>query len=200
MVWGAILAVAVAAIALAVAVRIVRRQRRQMRALMARLDELEAAVGDTDGAESAVGSSPQPGLVAAREGHPTGDVLAGRTTHIQRLIAGESAATGLGLADQAIVTVHRHLEQPLAPAEVAEELCVSLRTLERGLAATLDCTPRQLILAMKMREGRRLLESGTLTVSEVAYRLGFSSPGHFSRRFSSFYREPPSAVRSRAAA
>lgn len=199
MVWAAVVAVAAVAVALAAAL-LVRRQHRQLQLLMARLDELEAAVGDSDDAGVMIESLSPPGRAAGSQDYPTGDVLAGRTTHVQRLIEGQGASAGLGLADQAIVTIHRHLEQPLAPAEVAEELCVSLRTLERGLASTLDCTPRQLILAMKMRAGRRLLEDGVLTVSEVAYRLGFSSPGHFSRRFSSFYREPPSAVRSRSAA
>lgn len=196
MVWAGAGAVVVAVVAVIAAAAIVARQRRQLRALMARLDDLESTL-DVTGAADGDGAVQSPRIASGR--HPTGDVLAGRTTHVRRLVAGEGAA-GLGLADQAIVAVHRRLEDALAPAELADDLCVSLRTLERGLAATLDCTPRQLILAMKMREGRRLLEEGRLTVSEVAYRLGFSSPGHFSRRFSAFYREPPSAVRSRSAA
>jgi transcriptional regulator GlxA family with amidase domain len=163
---------------------------------MARLDELEAEVG----AAGPDGGPLAEAVDEVRSGrHPTADVLAGRTTYVRRLVDGEDGSA-LGLADQAIVAVHRRLEEAVQPADIADELCVSLRTLERGLATVLDCTPRQLILAMKMREARRLLETEDLTVSEVAYRLGFSSPGHFSRRFSAFYREPPSAVRSRAAA
>ncbi len=189
--------VVVAAVATsAAAVRAVRRQRRQLQALMARLDELETALADREDAEDGLARV----VEEVRSGrHPAADVLAGRTTHVRRLVEGEDG-TAFGLADQAIVAVHRRLEDPIAPADLADELCVSLRTLERGLATTLECTPRQLILAMKMREARRLLEREALTVSEVAYRLGFSSPGHFSRRFSAFYREAPSAVRSRAAA
>lgn len=196
MTWVVATLVVVAVAALAVAVWAVRRQRRQVQALMARLDELEAALADREDSDDGLARM----VEKVRSGrHPTADVLAGRTTHVRRLVEGEDR-TAYGLADQAIVAVHRRLEDPIAPADLADELCVSLRTLERGLATTLECTPRQLILAMKMREARRLLECEDLTVSEVAYRLGFSSPGHFSRRFSAFYREPPSAVRSRAAA
>lgn len=196
MTWVVATLLVVAVAASAVAVWAVRRQRRQVQALMARLDELETALADREDSDGGLARM----VEKVRSGrHPTADVLAGRTTHVRRLVAGDDGIA-YGLADQAIVAVHRRLVDPIAPADLADELCVSLRTLERGLATTLECSPRQLILAMKMREARRLLETEDLTVSEVAYRLGFSSPGHFSRRFSAFYREPPSAVRSRAAA
>ena len=38
-----------------------------------------------------------------------------------------------------------------------------------------------------------VLLAGNLRVTEVAYRLGFSSPAHFSTRFRSFYRCAPSS-------
>jgi transcriptional regulator GlxA family with amidase domain len=37
----------------------------------------------------------------------------------------------VSLADQALVVVHRRIEEPLTPNELAETLYVSLRTLER---------------------------------------------------------------------
>ena len=89
----------------------------------------------------------------------------------------------------------RRITVNLAPADLAAALCVSLRTLERGLASALDCTPSQLILAMKMREARRMLRSGRYRVGEVADRLGFPSQFHFSRRFKAYYRVPPSELR-----
>ena len=99
------------------------------------------------------------------------------------------------LADQTIVCIHRSIEKRLAPGQLADALCVSLRTLERGLGETLGCTPRQLILAMKMREARRLLLRGA-RVGEVADRLGFANVFHFSRRFKAFYHVAPSEVRT----
>ncbi len=131
-------------------------------------------------------------------GKLTRDVLAGRTTHIHRLVE-QGAVKGLPLADQAIIVVHAHLKENLLPAELARELNVSLRSLERGLSLALDCTPQELILAIKMREARRLLECGEFNVTGVAARLGFSSPSHFSRRFRAFYKVPPSAFVRRAA-
>ncbi len=91
--------------------------------------------------------------------------------------------------------MYRRIHEPVAPSQIAADLYVSLRTLERGLAATLDCSPSQLILAMKMREAKTLLATGQWRVSEVAGHLAFANPFHFSRRFKSFYRVAPSAVR-----
>lgn len=199
-VLAAVAIAAVAAAAMAV-VRLQARHRRQMQALLDRLEALDAARGV--GADRVVlpGDGRQgdpPEREPGRHGSsPPGDVLAGRTSHVRRMVEG-SGAEAATLADQAIVSVHRHLGDPVAPAQIAAELYVSLRTLERGLAAGLDCTPTELITAVKMREARRLLRGGRLRVSEVAYRLAFSSPSHFSRRYKSFYGVAPSEEIPRA--
>lgn len=175
-----------------------RRQQQQVRMLMDRLDDLEARL-----VGSALSEPQKAGVTTADEGGPSsnasssppsGDVLAGLTSHVQRVVQGAVGARSL--ADQAILCVHRRLGENLTPAQMAADLYVSLRTLERGLAATLDCSPRQLILAVKMREAKRLLASGR-RVGEVAEHLAFANAFHFSRRFKSFYRVAPSELRQR---
>ena len=183
-----------------------RRHRHQMVALMERLGELEerrSAEPDTnsDGLRSPADTNGEAEAAPGDTGEslpPTGDVLAGRTSYVRRVVDG-SAGEAASLADQAVACIHGHLEENVTPGQVAEELYVSLRTLERGLAVTLACTPSQLILAMKMREARRMLLSGSYRVNEVAYRLGFTNPSHFSKRFKSFYRKSPSDYVRRSA-
>lgn len=201
--WAALGAtVAVLGVVVVLLLVLQRRQRRQLRALLERLERIETrwAGGSPpdDASFAAVAASP-----ASGEGDdsitPSGDVLAGRTTHVRRLVE-SSGSTARGLADQAIFCVHKHLEENVSPAGIADELFVSRRTLERGLAVSLDCTPGQLILAMKMREARRMLQVDHLRVAEVAERLGFANPFHFSRRFKAFYRVSPSELRREAAA
>ena len=200
---GVLIAVAVAGVVIFVAARD-RRQRRQMAALLDRLAELDAARGGppelmTLPSDRAAPDVYESSTDVSAGSSPPGDVLAGKTSHVRRVVEG-AAASAATLADQAIVCVHRHLEENVAPGQIAAELYVSLRTLERGLAAELDCTPSQLILAMKMREARDLLRSDRFTVSEVAYRLAFSSPSHFSRRYKAFYGRAPSEELRRQAA
>jgi len=182
------------------AVLLQRRHARKMRALLERLGELEAMVrsapGDLGPEDRGIEIHE---IGAAYSVTPvTADVLAGRTTYVQRLVEG-GTVQGLPLADQAIILVHAHLEDNLTPADLAREINVSLRSLERGLALALGCAPRELILAVKMREARKLLERGELNVTGVACRLGFSSPSHFSRRFRAFFKVPPSEISRRAA-
>jgi AraC-like DNA-binding protein len=169
----------------AVALWALARQRRQIASLMARLDAVEA---DQDGAEPvSSGTRPRP-----RAAESPDDVLHGRTTYVQAMLDGVDSGSR-SLADRTILAIHSLLEEPITPRRLAAELNVSLRTLERVLAATLECSPRQLIVTMKMRQARRLLLTGELRVTEVAYRLGFSSPAHFSTRFKAFYGCPPSS-------
>ncbi len=171
-----------------------RRQKRQLRQLMSRLEALEQ---DPD----ALGQGLEVADIAQRSetggdpsDTPSDDVLAGYTSHIQRVVAGPGEGP-VSLSDQAIFRIHQHLEESYRPAQLADELYISLRTLERGLAEVFDCTPSQLITAMKMREAKRLLAKGDLRVNEVASRLGFSSPFYFSRRFRTFFGMSPSECR-----
>jgi len=177
-----------------------RRQVSSMRSLLERLEELsQAAVHDASRAGE--GDVAAPATISSADSSfsiLTGDVLAGRTTHVRQLIEGGSVQ-GLPLGDQAIVQIFARIEEPLPPSDLAQSLNVSLRSLERGLSLSLNCSPRELILAVKMREARRLLESGELNVTGVAYRLGFSSPSHFSRRFREFFKRSPSDVARRVA-
>ena len=93
--------------------------------------------------------------------------------------------------------VFEHLEQPMTPADLADGLNVSLRSLQRGLAGSLGCTPRELILAIKMREAKRHLLEGDARVQEAARAVGFDDPFHFSRRFKAYYRVSPTEMQAR---
>jgi len=173
-----------------------RRTQHQVAAFMGRLDELERSLPVwKDNDDLAPGEeSPdvdQKSLIAGQR-NLSRDVLAGRTSFVRRAVEGEVDRPA-SLAAQAIVLVCSKIEESVSPAELADDLAISLRTLERGLAGELGCTPRQLISALKMREARRMLESGHYRVNEVATKLGFATASHFSRSFRTFYRTPPSS-------
>ena len=209
--WLIALLAGVAAGAAAAGVILQRRQRRQLAALARRLDQLEShwivaspapELGAADRCEAvlpALGEAGEPAVGAPAEdesspsGGPSADVLAGLTSHVQALLAQGGGGVEL-LADRAILAIYRRLAEPLSPSTLANSLYVSLRTLERGLAVALGCTPGELIATVRMREARRLLREGC-RVSTVADRLGFANPFHFSRRFKRFYGVAPSEAR-----
>ena len=112
------------------------------------------------------------------------------------------AGAGERFALRALRAIRARLDAPLAPADLADTLCMSLRTLERHLTEELGCSPSELILAEKMRAARHLLVAGGLQVQEVARRVGYDDPAHFSRRFKAYFGAAPkafAAARERAA-
>jgi len=97
---------------------------------------------------------------------------------------------------RATIYVYEQLDQPVTPADLAGDLNLSLRSLQRGLSSSLGCTPRELILAVKMREAKRLLLDGECRVQEAARSVGFEDPFHFSRRFKTYYRVSPTEMQT----
>lgn len=61
----------------------------------------------------------------------------------------------------------------------------------------LGVTPTELLRAVRLERGRELLLEGAGSVSEVAYAVGFTSLGGFSRAYRARYGEPPSAALGR---
>jgi len=110
--------------------------------------------------------------------------------------AGEAigASEWQALAEMALAYLKLHVADNLTVAELAGALHMTSRTLQRGIRRAVDCTPRELILAVKMTEAKRLLKTGVHRVSEVGYQVGFEDPGHFSRRFKAYYGCTPSAM------
>jgi AraC-like DNA-binding protein len=98
---------------------------------------------------------------------------------------------------RATLFVYEKLDQPITPTDLADDLNLSLRSVQRALSATLNCTPRELILAVKMREGKRLLLDEDYRVQEASRVVGFDDPFHFSRRFKAYYQMSPSEMQSR---
>ena len=98
------------------------------------------------------------------------------------------------LVERALTYLRAHLDAALSVAGLAVAVHVSPRTLQRALRRVLAQSPKEVILSVKMEESRRLLAGGALRVSEVAYRLGFASADHFSRRFKRYHGVTPSSV------
>lgn len=176
--WGALrlmgLVVLVAlALSLSADLLLRRRQRRRIRELAARVEELQAA---------AVPMS-QP---SAAEERPWVEKVADR-------LDGTGAEPGRDLAGRLVAHVRENLTRSLTVAEVARDLGMSTRTLQRACQQELDASPRDVILAVKMGAARELLATGRWRVGEVAEQVGFDSPYHFSRRFKDFHGRPPSA-------
>lgn len=80
--------------------------------------------------------------------------------------------------------------------DVAARLCVSARTLKRRLQQ--QGTSYLLLLEeRRRRDAHELLEHSTLTLEQIALRLGYVNPANFTRAFRLWTGEPPSRYRAR---
>jgi AraC family transcriptional regulator, transcriptional activator of pobA len=78
----------------------------------------------------------------------------------------------------------------------ADQLAVTPNHLARTMRALTGRSTKGLIGDRLMTEGQRLLRHTSLTVQQIAHRLGYADPLYFSRAFRRHLGKPPSAYRS----
>lgn len=185
----------VAAIGAAVTVDLGLRRlyRRRVRELLARIASLEVALRVVPQHEV----PPRTGAATpARAPAPAATNQPAIFSRLGLRLAGAPAADAPppDAVGRLLAHVRDHVAEPLPVGDVAAAIGVSPRTLQRACQDELGASPRDVILAVKMQRARDLLAGGGWRVSEVAERIGFDSPYHFSRRFKDLFGQPPSAV------
>ncbi|RYG01493.1 MAG: AraC family transcriptional regulator, partial [Chitinophagaceae bacterium] len=83
------------------------------------------------------------------------------------------------------------LDTDVTPADLATELGVSLRQLQRIFKEELDITPNTFITTVKMEEAATMLKTNDKNISEVAYAVGFSDPAYFTKVFKKYFGQSP---------
>jgi signal transduction histidine kinase/DNA-binding response OmpR family regulator len=93
--------------------------------------------------------------------------------------------------------IGQHLaEEDYGVEQLSLDMAMSRMQLHRKLKAITDTSASLYIRSIRLAHGKRLLEEGIYTVSEVAYRVGFNSATYFSTCFSEEFGYPPSEVRT----
>jgi transcriptional regulator GlxA family with amidase domain len=89
------------------------------------------------------------------------------------------------------------IEAPLSPAEIAQEVGISTRQLERIFGRHLNCSPKKYSVDMRLQKARHLLLQTEKPVTEIALACGFSSSTHFARVFRAQFGITPAMQRDR---
>ncbi|MBX2820882.1 MAG: response regulator [Rhodothermaceae bacterium] len=79
---------------------------------------------------------------------------------------------------------------------LAAELGLSRRQLQRRLRDVSDISPSEFIRNMRLERAAQLLERDMGTVSEIAYKVGFRKPSHFSELFRKKFGKSPTEYRT----
>jgi AraC family transcriptional regulator, regulatory protein of adaptative response / methylphosphotriester-DNA alkyltransferase methyltransferase len=96
------------------------------------------------------------------------------------------------------VMVQRHYRNELTVDSVAKALAVSPRQLQRIYAQFGDTTFHDDLVGRRLEAAARLLATPSITVREVAQRVGFHQSPHFARAFRRRYGVSPSTYRAKA--
>ncbi len=98
---------------------------------------------------------------------------------------------------ECIELIEANIEQPLSPHDLAHLVGVSKRQLERLFRCHLNITPARYYLGIRLDVARKMLETSSMRIIDVAIACGFKSAGHFSSRYVSSYGVTPRATRKK---
>lgn len=86
---------------------------------------------------------------------------------------------------------------PISPSQIAEDLGISTRQLERLFGKYLNTSPKKYFMELRLERAQNLLLQTEASVTEVAMACGFESPGHFSRVYRSSFGVTPHGQKSK---
>ena len=92
---------------------------------------------------------------------------------------------------QVIQMMEGNIEDPMSPADLAEEVDMSTRQLERLFRRYLNRSPKRYYMELRLQKARNLLMQTDMSVINVALACGFASPSHFSKCYRAHYNTTP---------
>lgn len=96
---------------------------------------------------------------------------------------------------QVISVMEQHMEEPLAPDRLAQEIGVTRRQLERLFCASLKDSPTHFYLQLRLGRARELLQQTDMSITSICVACGFESPSHFSRTYRARFGTSPRSDR-----
>ena len=96
----------------------------------------------------------------------------------------------------AVAIVEREYADELTLDDVARRVASSRRQLQRAYREIGATTFREHLTAVRMDRAAEILASSTLTVREVAHRVGYRQPAQFAKAFRRRHGVAPSAFRA----
>jgi len=103
----------------------------------------------------------------------------------------DTLAVSSGLGRRARDIYIGELANPPSTEILATRLGVSRATLDRALAADIGISPAKLLARLRLDEAKRLLRTSGLSVSEIAYKVGYCNPAYFVNTFRRATGSPP---------
>ncbi len=92
-----------------------------------------------------------------------------------------------------VLAIERHVSNAdFTVTDLARELGVSRSQLFKRVQTVTEKSPLEVIRLIRLQHAAQLLEKSQLSVSEIAYQVGFNNPKYFARYFKELYQVLPS--------
>ena len=114
---------------------------------------------------------------------------------IQYLSAPDTAPSHPENLNSVLEKIGREYEKPLDVESLALYAGISASSLTRLFKRYLNETPHQYLTGVRMRQAARMLEQHTLSIKEIAERVGYENPLNFSTEFKKRFGESPKRFR-----
>lgn len=105
----------------------------------------------------------------------------------------------LSISDQrllkAVKLMQRNLENPLDVNDIADQVGLGIRNLQRLFKRHLDTSPVSYYKHLRLWNARRLLLDSSIRISEIALTCGFVSSSHFTSCYKQYFSVTPSRER-----
>jgi transcriptional regulator GlxA family with amidase domain len=102
------------------------------------------------------------------------------------------------LYDDAVAIVEREYADDLSLDDIARRVASSRRQLQRAYSEIGATTFREHLTAVRMDRAAELLAASSLTVRDVAHRVGYRQPAQFAKAFRRRHGVAPSTYRARS--
>ncbi len=92
--------------------------------------------------------------------------------------------------------IHKNMEDPKLNVEnLAEELLLSRSKLYRKIKALTGDTANEFLRKIRLEKAKTMIETSEDTISEICYKVGFSSPSYFTKCFKKHFGILPTEIR-----
>lgn len=103
--------------------------------------------------------------------------------------------------DNFLIKFHKELIPRLEDANLdvpglAEAMAMSRSQLHRKLKAVTGYSTNAYIRSFRLKKGKQMLEESDMSISEIAYSIGFNDPNYFSRVFAKAHGKRPTEYRA----
>jgi len=120
-------------------------------------------------------------------------------THLARQYAEQRLAcssTAIGIA-RAATYIEINYRENILLNDIVGAACMSRSSFMRAFRELYQMSPLKYLNEIRLRKAAFLLKCDTASITEIAFRVGFSDPNYFSRMFRRYYGKSPREYRNR---